>query len=78
MSWVNKTTAFVLENVNGCVFVCGAITCYAGIRGFSPNAADVVAGVLLMAIGAFPYVLRLRKRKPCRKGRAPTGRLTDL
>ena len=54
----------MLENVNGCAFVSGFGLLYLGVRGFSPPAADVVAGVVLMAIGAWPYVLRMRKRKP--------------
>ena len=60
----NKVLAAVLENVNGCAFVSGFGLLYLGVRGFSPPAADVVAGVVLMAIGAWPYVLRMRKRKP--------------
>ena len=64
MSWVNRALAGVLENVNGCAFVSGFGLLYVGVRGFSPHAADVVAGVLLMAIGAFPYLVRMRKRKP--------------
>ena len=54
--------AFVVENVNGVVVGVGAWLLYSGIRAFSPAAADVVAGVMLMAIGAFPYVVR-RQRK---------------
>lgn len=57
----------VLENINGLVVLGGAGWLYCGVRGFSRPAADVVAGVVLMALGAFPYVWRtalLRKRKP--------------
>lgn len=64
MSWASKVLAAVLENVNGCAFVSGFGLLYVGVRGFSPSAADVVAGVLLMAIGVVPSLLRLRKRKP--------------
>jgi hypothetical protein len=50
------------ENVNGLAVLGGACWLYVGLAGFSPHAADVVAGVLLMAIGLVPYLRRLRKR----------------
>jgi hypothetical protein len=73
--WVNNTLArarVVLvatakgaqENVYGLTFLGGAIWLYIGIAGFSVHAADVMAGGLLMALGAVPYLLRWRKRKP--------------
>jgi len=62
VSWVNKVTAAALENVNGLAFLGGACWLYIGIAGFSRAAADVVAGVVLMVVGAYPYVQR--KRKP--------------
>ncbi len=61
---MKKALALVLENVNGLAFVGGATWVYIGLAGWSPHAADVVAGLLLMAIGVVPYALRLRKRKP--------------
>jgi hypothetical protein len=41
---------------------CAAVWLYVGVAGFSPHAADVVAGVVLMAAGSYPYLKR--KRKP--------------
>lgn len=75
MSWVNKalagaraglaaTATGLLENVNGLAVLGGACWLYLGIRGFSPHAADIAGGVMLMAIGVFPYLRRWRKRKP--------------
>ena len=62
MSWVNKAIALALENVNGLAFLGGSWWLYVGLAGFSRHAADVMAGLLLIAIGAYPYVQR--KRKP--------------
>lgn len=56
--------AVLSENVNGLVVLGGAGWLYHGLAGFSRPAANIVAGVVLMAIGACPYVVRLRKRKP--------------
>lgn len=72
MSWVNKGLAGarvvlvavatgVWENVNGLAFLGGACWLYIGLAGFSPHAADVVAGGVLMAVGAYPYLKRKRK-----------------
>lgn len=61
---VNKVIAGVLENANGLVVLFGACWLYHGLAGFSQPAANVVAGALVMAIGAVPYLRRLRKRKP--------------
>ena len=57
-----RVLALLVENVNGFAVGVGAWLLYSGIRAFSPAAADVVAGVILMAIGAFPYLTR-RQRK---------------
>ncbi len=62
MSWVSKVIAAALENVNGLAFLVGACWLYVGLAGISRPAADVTAGMVLMAIGAFPYLRR--KRKP--------------
>jgi hypothetical protein len=59
---VNKAVAALLENVNGIAFLGGAVWLYVGVAGFSPHAADVVAGGVLMAAGSYPYLKR--KRKP--------------
>lgn len=54
--------AFGRDNANTLVFVLGALWCYDGMKGFSIPAANVVVGVVLMALGAYPYLQR--KRKP--------------
>ena len=59
---MSRLVRIARENVNGCVFLAGAAWCYVGLAGWSRSTANVVAGVLLMAIGAFPYVRR--KRQP--------------
>jgi hypothetical protein len=65
VSWATKVLRALLENVNGLAVVAGAAWVYVGIRGFSPHAANIVAGALLMATGASPYLIRLyRKRHP--------------
>ena len=53
--------AVALENLNGAVVLVGAVWLYVGVRGFSPHAADVVAGAALLAIGVWPYVQRTRR-----------------
>lgn len=60
---MSKVAAFVLENVNGVAFVAGAVWLYLGVAGYSPHAANVLLGAILMTIGVLPYLLR-RKRKP--------------
>ncbi len=65
MSWVNRIAHVLLENLNGLTCLAGACWLYGGVAGFSRPAANVVAGALLLTIGAFPYVTRyLNKRKP--------------
>ena len=71
MRWATNDTvkaalAGALENLNGAVVLGGAVWLYIGIHGFSPHAADVVAGTILIAMGAFPYLRRTLhpKRKP--------------
>ena len=57
----------LLENLNGLLVLVGAGWLYYGLAGFSAPAANVVAGGLVMTLGAFPYLRRtylLRKRKP--------------
>jgi hypothetical protein len=51
----------LVANVNTAVFGAGFALLYAGVGGFSWPAANVTAGVLLMAIGARPYLARSRK-----------------
>jgi hypothetical protein len=61
---VRKALQLALENMNGLAVLGGAAWLYVGIRGFSPHAADVVAGGLVLLIGVCPYLLRLRKKRP--------------
>ena len=49
------------ENWRGLLVLGGAVWLYVGLYGVSPHAADVVAGVTLMAIGAWPYLQRPRR-----------------
>ena len=58
---MRRLGAAVLENLNGLAFLIGAGWLFVGLAGFSRHAADVVAGVVLMAIGVYPYVRRRRK-----------------
>lgn len=60
MRWGSKVGAALLENLNGLVVLLGAAWLFVGIAGFSRHAADIVAGVVLMAVGVYPY---LRRRK---------------
>jgi len=61
---VRRAVALVLENVNGLAVLGGACWLYVGIAGFSTHAANIVVGVLLIAIGASPYLRLRRKRHP--------------
>lgn len=61
MSWVNRAIDLALQNVNGILFAVGLALLIAGVREWSPAAANVVAGVVAMAIGVTPYVLRRKK-----------------
>lgn len=49
------------ENANGLTVLVGAGWLYVGIHGVSPPAADIVAGVILMALGLRPYLSRARR-----------------
>lgn len=51
----------VSENVNAIVFALGFVTAYVGLSQWSSSAANVAAGVVLMVIGAWPF---LRQRMP--------------
>jgi len=61
MVWVRTAIGVVLENVNGLVVLGGAVWLYVGLAGFSRHAADVVAGLTVMAIGVYPYLKRRKK-----------------
>jgi hypothetical protein len=50
----------LIENARGLTVLLGAALLYHGIAGFSLPAANVTAGLLLMAVGAFPYLRRTK------------------
>ncbi len=56
-----KIIGLLAENVNGLAVLGGAVWLYVGVHGFSPAAANIVAGVLVMAIGLRPYLQRSRR-----------------
>lgn len=47
---------FLRENLNALLFAGGFVTLYVGIAGWSQPAANITAGVVCMAIAAFPYL----------------------
>lgn len=49
-----------VENARGLLFVGGSAWLYHGLAGVSRPVANIVAGLLLMAIGAYPYLRRKR------------------
>jgi len=51
----------VLENLNLIAMVGGFVVLYVGLSSLSRPVANIVTGLLVMAIGAWPY---LRVRKP--------------
>ena len=59
---MKKALALVAENVNGGALLIGWIWLFIGLRQMSPPVADIVTGILLMALGAYPYVRRLKRR----------------
>lgn len=52
---------FLVDNARGLLVVVGAAWLYHGVAGFSVPAANMLGGVLVMALGAYPYLLRKRK-----------------
>jgi hypothetical protein len=52
---------WLADNVRALFFVVGLVLLYAGVSGFSPAAARIVAGVLLIALAVAPYLRRPRK-----------------
>lgn len=74
MSWVNswkrgaaspwaRVRAQVQENLNGLVFAVGLALLLVGVRAWSPAAAYVVAGAIVMAVAAVPYLMKLLNTK---------------
>lgn len=53
--------AHVLANLNALVYLCGFALLCLGVAGWSVPAAQVVAGVLLMCMAAWPYLRPARK-----------------
>lgn len=58
---IRAVVTFAADNGRLVLFVAGATWLYVGMAGFSVHAADVVAGLALMALGAAPYLQRKRK-----------------
>lgn len=67
MFWVNNVAALVLEhvleNANGLTVLAGAVWLYVGLAEISRPVANIVAGAVLMAIGAVPYLWRRRRQR---------------
>lgn len=59
---MTRVYGLVLENARGLLVAAGGCWLYVGIAGFSRPAANVAAGLLLIAIGAYPYVKPKRAR----------------
>jgi thiol:disulfide interchange protein len=64
--YLTKVIAAHVHNVHGLVFLAGALWLSLGLRSLSPPAAVIVAGAILLAIGAWPYLVRtaLVRRRP--------------
>ena len=50
------------ENVHTVLYLAGFALVCRGVAGWSVPAAELVAGVVLMAMGAWPYLRRTRER----------------
>jgi hypothetical protein len=55
-----RIVAVLLANVPTLLFVAGFVWLYVGVAGWSAPAANVVGGVVLMALASVPY-LRARR-----------------
>ena len=53
--WLRSILSVLIENISACLFVTGTVVLYVGVADFSPAAANVVLGVLLIAISVWPY-----------------------
>lgn len=64
MSWARRAwwslLAFVFQNVNLLLFLCGFGVLYVGLSSLSRPWANIIAGSLVMVAAVWPY-LRLRK-----------------
>jgi len=60
-NFVRVVLSGLLGNLNAVVFALGFGTAYVGLSQWSTAAANVAAGVVLMVIGAWPF---LRQRVP--------------
>jgi hypothetical protein len=58
---VNALRVVLLDNLRGLLVLGGALLCYGGVAALSWPIANIVGGILVMAVGAYPYLLRLRK-----------------
>jgi len=57
---VSRLSAFVQQQPNTVLFLAGFVSFVTGIASWSVPVAAVVAGALVMAVAAYPY-LRTRK-----------------
>lgn len=48
----------LLANVNGLVALTGFVWLYVGLAGWWPPAANITAGLLLLAAGVSPYLAK--------------------
>jgi len=55
---LSRAISALADNVHGLLFLVGAIWLYVGLHALSPAAANIVAGAILLAIGAWPYLRR--------------------
>lgn len=60
---VARARALVAEHQNTIVFGAGFGWLYAGVAGFSRPAANMTAGLILIAIAVWPYWRLSRQRK---------------
>ena len=61
-SLLQAAASAVIENGRLCLVLGGAGWLYIGIAGWSRPAANVVAGLMLMTLGMFPYVMAMTRR----------------
>ena len=52
---------WLAQNFNGVVYLCGFGLLCRGVAGWSIPASQIIAGLCLMAIAAWPYVRPTRK-----------------
>lgn len=56
--YLSRAISALADNLHGLLFLVGAIWLYLGLHAVSPAASNILAGVILLAIGAGPYLRR--------------------